>query len=74
MNRAKWKSFITLKGILNSRAVEIACRKLKVLPHYVGRNFLVHNGKKFFKININSKMIGYKFGHFSFTKKNGKAN
>lgn len=74
MNRAKWKNFITLKGILNLDPIKTPCRKLKILPHYIGSSFLVHNGKKFTKISVKSKMIGYKFGYFSITKKNGKTN
>ena len=43
-------------------------RSSMILPQYVGRSFVVHNGKTFISIQISPKMLGHKFGEFASTR------
>jgi len=47
----------------------LALRKKRVYPYMIGRNFLVHNGKKFIRVSAVHLRVGMKFGEFSFTRK-----
>ncbi len=40
-----------------------------VLPHFVGKNFLIYNGKIFVPLKVSEEMIGHKFGEFATTRK-----
>jgi ribosomal protein S19 len=40
-----------------------------ILPEFVGIKVNVYNGKRFFEIQVNPTMVGYKFGAFIFTRK-----
>ena len=76
MSRVKWKGLVFYKNLIfknksfNSfkNRIKIVPRFLAINPYFVGKNFLVHNGKYLVKLKINSNMIGYKFGIFVFTK------
>jgi small subunit ribosomal protein S19 len=38
------------------------------VPEFIGRNFLVHNGKMFHKVFVTEDMVGHKLGEFSPTR------
>lgn len=66
----------------NSVTTYLISRKSQIIPKFIGLNFNVHNGKKYHKLMVTEKMLGYKFGEFSFTRsqcknkkqKNGSKN
>lgn len=72
--RPYWKSAPSLNFTVKSDCLNVATRAARILPHYIGSKFLIHNGKNFTTLLITTKLIGYKFGDFSFTKKSGKTN
>jgi small subunit ribosomal protein S19 len=43
-------------------------RACTIVPEFIGRNFLVHNGKTFHKVFITEDMVGHKLGEFSPTR------
>jgi small subunit ribosomal protein S19 len=43
-------------------------RSSAILPEFVGYRFDVHNGKKFFPIQVKDNMVGKKFGEFAPTR------
>ena len=43
-------------------------RRCTIIPEFVGRTFLVHNGKMFHKILVSEDMVGHKLGEFSPTR------
>lgn len=43
-------------------------RRSTVIPEFVGRTFLVHNGIKFIPVFITENMVGHKLGEFSPTR------
>lgn len=56
---------------INSDAVlpKIWNRGKLIEPSMVGSLFQVHSGKVFITIKISSVMVGYKLGHFVWTRK-----
>ena len=80
MSRSIWKGpflnkkFINLdKKILSTSFLEnnqqkLWCRNATIPSNLVGSIVFVHNGKEFKKIFISREKVGYKFGHFSFTR------
>ena len=48
---------------------KIWSRRSMVMPHFVGRNFLIYNGKLFIPLKVSENMIGHKFGEFATTRK-----
>jgi small subunit ribosomal protein S19 len=43
-------------------------RSCTVVPEFVGRTFMVHNGKVFHKVFVTEDMVGHKLGEFSPTR------
>ena len=43
-------------------------RRSVILPEFVGRTFLVYNGRKFISVFITENMVGHKLGEFSPTR------
>jgi small subunit ribosomal protein S19 len=49
--------------------LKVWSRRSMVLPHFVGKNFLIYNGKIFVPLKVSEEMIGHKFGEFATTRK-----
>lgn len=43
-------------------------RSCTIIPEFVTRTFLVHNGKEFKKVYVTENMVGHKLGEFSPTR------
>ena len=43
-------------------------RSCTIIPEFVGKTFLVHNGKDFKKVYVTENMVGHKLGEFSPTR------
>jgi small subunit ribosomal protein S19 len=43
-------------------------RACTIPPEFVGRTFLVHNGKTFLKVFVQEDMVGHKLGEFAQTR------
>jgi small subunit ribosomal protein S19 len=39
-----------------------------VVPEFISKTFLVHNGKEFRKVFVTENMVGHKLGEFSPTR------
>ena len=48
---------------------KIWSRRSVILPNYLNKEFLIHNGKIFIPLTVSEEMIGHKFGEFSTTRK-----
>jgi small subunit ribosomal protein S19 len=44
-------------------------REIPILPDFVGKTVLVHNGKEFSTVEIKPEMIGHALGEFALTRK-----
>jgi len=76
MSRSKWKGPFVDKNLLKKVGYEktkkiflTKSRTSTIIPSFVGKCFKIYNGKIFHKIIITEKMIGYKLGEFSPTRK-----
>ena len=43
-------------------------RACTIVPEFLGRTFLVHNGKLFHRVTVSEDMVGHKLGEFSPTR------
>lgn len=77
MSRSKWKgpyiNYIEEKNEFNfsetkNNYIKVS-RNMTVAPEFVERTLKIHNGKAWVDVNVTEKMVGYKFGEFSPTRK-----
>lgn len=52
----------------SSEAIKTWARSCTIVPEFIGRTFLVHNGKMFNKVFVTEDMVGHKLGEFSPTR------
>lgn len=76
MSRSKWKGpYIKedlLKKVFSKKTKNYVLTKSRssvIVPGFVGMDFKVYNGKVFYPLKVTDKMVGYKFGEFSPTRK-----
>ena len=70
MSRSKYKGpFFKVNLITKNEWIQIYNKNLTILPEYINSIVNIYNGKKFIKLKINEKMIGFKFGEFINTRK-----
>ena len=68
--RSFWKGSNLFKISSTKNELKIISRNTTVFPSFVGKTFLVKNGKTSLKkITFSSEMVGFKVGVFVFTKK-----
>ncbi len=53
----------------NGVVVRTHRRDVPILPHFVGREVAVHNGREFVRFEIRPEMIGHYLGEFALTRK-----
>ena len=70
MTRSLFKGPFVDWTLLSSKKKFIWSRQSSILPQFVNKTFMVHNGKSFVEITIQESMIGHKFGEFALTRKN----
>lgn len=70
MSRSKWKGKFVQRSILKKvNNFNIWSRNSTITANFIGKTVQVYTGKEFKKIFITRSKIGYKFGHFIFTRK-----
>ena len=74
--RSKWKgSFLDCKIFedlkVKNKNIKVVSRNSTVLDYMVGSTYSVYNGRAYVPLSIKVGMVGYKFGHFVFTKRTG---
>ena len=52
----------------NREPIKTWARACTIVPEFVRRTFLVHNGKTFHKVLVTEDMVGHKLGEFSPTR------
>ena len=78
MARAIWKGPFVHPSLLkkidkikdqsNSKPIKTWSRNSTIIPDFVGKSFLIHNGKSFIPITISEEMVGHKLGEFAPTR------
>ena len=54
------------------KPIRTQVRNMIILPNFVGKKFMIHNGKEWVLIEITEEMIAHKLGEFSRTRKQVK--
>lgn len=72
MKRAYWKkTFVNVESLLrkdSDLSIKISWNS-EIVLNFVGKSFLIHNGKNFMSLQVHQNMVGHKFGEFHFTWK-----
>jgi|GWRWMinimDraft_12_1066020.scaffolds.fasta_scaffold21279_2 small subunit ribosomal protein S19 len=68
MARANWKGPYFKNQKVNNYK-NIGLRNSEIMPSFVGKIYYIYNGKSNTKIIVLEEMVGFKFGEFSFTRK-----
>ena len=55
-----------VKGV--SGSIKTWARGSQISPEFVGKNFEVHNGKKFINVYVTEDMVGHRLGEFAATR------
>ena len=66
MTRSLWKGPFCE---IHSTKTKIWSRRSVILPHFVGLQFMIHNGKNFISLKVTPEMVGHKIGEFAMTRK-----
>lgn len=51
-----------------SEPIKTWARKSQISPEFIGKNFSVHNGKKFINVFVTEDMVGHHLGEFAPTR------
>ena len=77
MARSLWKgpfvplSLMSSGNVSSSGASKVFARHALIIPDFVGKTFVVYNGKKWIRFTISEDMVGHKFGEFSWSRQQG---
>ena len=52
----------------NLQPIKTCARACTIIPEFIGKTFMVHNGKDFRKVYVTENMVGHKLGEFSITR------
>jgi small subunit ribosomal protein S19 len=55
-------------GMGIDQPIKTWARSCTIIPEFVSRTFLVHNGKDFKKVFVTENMVGHKLGEFSLSR------
>jgi small subunit ribosomal protein S19 len=72
MTRSLWKgpfSDISNNIYKINTQHKIWSRRSVILPQFVGKEFMIHNGKTFIPLKVSPDMVGHKIGEFATTRK-----
>lgn len=69
MTRSLSKGPFVDASVFSTKKKFLWSRQSSILPQFVNKTFLIHNGKSFVEITIQEAMIGHKFGEFALTRK-----
>ncbi len=56
------------KAIGTNNPIKTWARRSQIPPEFVGRTFLVHQGKNFVTVFISESMVGHRLGEFAPTR------
>lgn len=56
------------QGHRDGLPIKTWARNCTIVPEFVSKTFLVHNGRDFRKVVVNENMVGHKLGEFAPTR------
>ncbi|KAJ3217112.1 mitochondrial ribosomal small subunit component [Dinochytrium kinnereticum] len=71
MPRSLWKGpfLAALPAVKSGEPIKTMQRSCTIVPAFVGKKFLVHNGNDYIPISITEQMVNHKLGEFAPTRK-----
>ena len=72
MSRSKWKGYYQDSFLTKRSHLRIWSRGSSIPAHLLNQYVLIHNGKTFQRVLITENKIGFKFGEFSYTRRDKK--
>lgn len=66
MSRSLWKGPFCEVYENNQK---IWSRRSVILPQFIGKTVVIHNGKMFISLKVTEDMVGHKFGEFAITRR-----
>ena len=69
MSRSVWKGPFAEIYLQKRGSTQTQSRRSVILPQYVGKDFQVHNGRKYLVVRATQDMIGHKLGEFVTTRR-----
>lgn len=62
--------FLTHFPVMDSNIpIKTMARQCTIIPAFIGKKFLVHNGRSYIPLTIVEQMVNHKLGEFAITKK-----
>ena len=66
MPRAAWRGpILSQLPLASTNPIRTVARATTILPSFVGKKFMVHNGKDYTPVLISEIMVGKKLGEFA---------
>jgi small subunit ribosomal protein S19 len=59
---------VMAQGPNDQEPIKTWSRSSMIIPEFVGRTFLVHNGRTFQRVFVTEDMVGHKLGEFAPTR------
>jgi small subunit ribosomal protein S19 len=74
MTRSLWKGpfsdiSLSISNVNGTTQQQIWSRRSVILPQFIGKQFMIHNGKTFIPLKVTPDMVGHKMGEFATTRK-----
>lgn len=74
MTRSLWKGpfsdiSLSIYNVNGTTQQQIWSRRSVILPQFIGKQFMIHNGKTFIPLKVTPDMVGHKMGEFATTRK-----
>ena len=74
MTRSLWKGpfsdiSLSIYNVNGTTQQKIWSRRSVILPQFIGKQFMIHNGKTFIPLKVTPDMVGHKMGEFATTRK-----
>jgi small subunit ribosomal protein S19 len=74
MTRSLWKGpfsdiSLSIYNVNGNIQQKIWSRRSAILPQFIGKQFMIHNGKTFIPLKVTPDMVGHKIGEFATTRK-----
>lgn len=63
------KTLEVLNKLKKTRSIYTMDRKSNIVSSFIDRTFYIHNGHRYYRLQVNKEHLGFKLGNFSFTKK-----
>jgi small subunit ribosomal protein S19 len=65
------EAVVSMRKAKKTQPIHVFSRSSTIVPSFIGRKVMVHQGKDFVKFTVKDYMLGHKFGEYAPTRKVG---